>query len=124
MVSLKPPWRQKNPIMEKACPAYYKQTAPAKAVEIVKKMKLRSNGKTLQAKFVDNGSSKWVNITTVLFKQNYPLVVAIIYTPKEGEGTKRIRMEKFAYGRKVTLSYKGERYTFPKNAFDFHKIVE
>jgi len=34
-MSLKPPWKQKNPIMEKACPTYHKQTAPAKTVEMV-----------------------------------------------------------------------------------------
>jgi len=41
MLSLKPPWKQKNPIMEKACSAYHRNRAPAKAVEILENLKAK-----------------------------------------------------------------------------------
>jgi len=46
-MSLKPPWRQKNPVMEKACPAYYKNTAPAEAVKILENVTVRDTYKNV-----------------------------------------------------------------------------
>jgi len=56
-MSLKPPWKQKNPVMEKACPAYYKNTAPDDIVEFVDGLKATSRGKKLSKEFVHNGAN-------------------------------------------------------------------
>jgi len=52
-----PPWRLKNPIMEKACPAYYKNTAPEKAVETLDNSKIvdTRTGIELEKEIVYNG---------------------------------------------------------------------
>ena len=73
MLSLKPPWKQKNPTMEKACPTYHKNTAPDDIVEFVDKLTVRSEGRTLQKEIVDNGKDyigggKTVPASFVLFK--------------------------------------------------------
>ena len=59
-MSLKPPWRQENPVMEKACPAYYKNTAPAEAVKIFKDMKVvdKEEGKRLDGEIICNAGTK------------------------------------------------------------------
>jgi len=56
MMSLKPPWKQKNPAMEKACPVYYKNTAPAFVVKFVEDLKLVDyhSGKELEPEYVGN----------------------------------------------------------------------
>jgi len=70
-MSLKPPWRQENPVMEKACPAYYKNTAPDDIVEFVDKLKATSGGKKLSKEFVDNG----VNVRGPKTKQKASIVL-------------------------------------------------
>jgi len=56
-VSLKPPWRHENPIMEKACPAYYKNTAPAEHIEIMENVEVIDRAHDIKAepKVVHNG---------------------------------------------------------------------
>ena len=71
MLSLKPPWKQKNPTMEKACPTYHKNTAPDDIVEFVDKLKATSGGKKLSKEFVDNG----VNVRGPKTKQKASIVL-------------------------------------------------
>ena len=86
-MSLKPPWKQKNPVMEKACPAYYKNTAPAKAVRFIEKLKAKRNGALLAKEIVFTGKGSWENApiwTVVLFKEKKrPVAVAFIKQGKE-----------------------------------------
>jgi len=63
-MSLKPPWKQKNPVMEKACQAYHKQTAPAEIVDFIKKVKASSRGSKLEKEYVESSE----NSATVLLK--------------------------------------------------------
>jgi len=69
-MSLKPPWKQENPIMEKACPAYHKNTAPAKAVEILDSIKFESirDEKTFSSyTVVFNGKLRANDVTSAYF---------------------------------------------------------
>jgi len=121
MLSLKPPWKQKNPLMEKACQAYYKQTAPAEAVEILDKMKVREAGKKLEEEIVHSTSNN-VNKVTVLFKDEdgYPSAVGVLLT-KEGK-IYILRMAKFKWGPKIDVFYKGERILrLPRKKFAFQQ---
>jgi len=43
MLSLKPPWKQKNPIMEKACQAYHRNRAPTRAREIIESIEAKGH---------------------------------------------------------------------------------
>jgi len=80
-----PPWRQKNPIMEKACPAYHRNTAPARFVEVMKEFTVLGYGKETEPEVVKNSEYFKHNPNmTVLWKlspefesQNeYPLVAS------------------------------------------------
>jgi len=57
-MSLKPPWRQKNPVMEKACQVYHRNTAPEEIVNLVEKIKFTSGGGKTKTEFVHNGTRK------------------------------------------------------------------
>jgi len=83
-VSLKPPWRQKNPVMEKACQAYHKQTAPAKALEVLDNLKVERDGITLDKEVLATKEAWWKNppkVTVAMFKQrDFPIAIAQIST--------------------------------------------
>jgi len=108
-MSLKPPWRQKNPLIEKACQAYHKQTAPAEAVKALDEMKVKSGGDTLSKEVVYSGKGWWKNaptLTVALFKRrNYPFAVAFIRTKEE---LLDVKVGKYIWKPPVTVYYKGE----------------
>jgi len=116
MLSLKPPWRQKNPIMEKACPAYYKNTAPEKAREILKNLKAKDldMDRVLKEKeVVFNGETGGVRRTVALFiRKNRgvsdPQLLVSITTTKEKEKAKNIVGAKIS-AHAHALYYKGEQ---------------
>jgi len=61
-MSLKPPWKQKNPIMEKACQTYHRNRAPEENIKLLKKVKATSVEHTLEKEVIGNysgGSGKW-----------------------------------------------------------------
>jgi len=91
MVSLKPPWKQKNPAMEKACQAYHRNTAPEKAIEVLKKLKIVDPvwDITFEKEVEYNGSSGGVKRTQVLFirKEKAPREKE---TPNDPEATASI----------------------------------
>jgi len=107
MLSLKPPWKQKNPAMEKACQAYHKNTAPAKAVEVFNNLKVTKNGNPL-AKEILYSSKAWKETkqTTAAFKlgTGYPALLVVINTRDGDVG--RIRIGKFLGGEMV-VHYRG-----------------
>jgi len=110
MLSLKPPWKQKNPIMEKACQAYHKQTAPAKAREITENLKIvdESSGATLTKKtFVLNQKTEAVKRTIVIFSTGggHPEVVALIAIR---DGKTLVSISKMS-AHEFSVYYKGEK---------------
>lgn len=117
-MSLKPPWKQENPIMEKAYQVYQKNRAPAEAVEVIDELKVkRSNGKVLEPEVVDTGNWKGnMKQTTVFFRGrwDFPSVVAVVLTrPEEIE---KVRVAKFT-SWKGKLLYKGRNVLdLPKGA--------
>jgi len=109
-VSLKPPWRQKNPVMEKACPAYYKNTAPAEAVKIFKDMKVvdRTRGKEVKGEIIYNGGTEKAKSTVVLYTLGeYPAILVEIVTG-EKEVLPRIEATKLNYDS-FDVYYKGKK---------------
>jgi len=114
-MSLKPPWKQKNPVMEKACQAYHKQTAPAKAVEILKNLKAKdlATGEVWSEKkiFYNTESDRWdISLVSFLKKGEvgtYPQLVARIEVRKTVKGS-RIHAAKLM-PHPCGLYYKGER---------------
>jgi len=69
-MSLKPPWKQKNPIMEEACQAYHKQTAPTEAVTVVENLEIFYKGRRneyLEKEIVKTTTWGDDKITVVLF---------------------------------------------------------
>jgi len=113
MLSLKPPWKQKNPIMEKACQAYHKQTAPAKAVEVLDEVKVVRGEETLEEEVVGTRKIGNRNVTTALFKDpTYGNVIVEIFT---SNGNLRvIRVGKTVWAPRVEVFYRGEKIlSFP-----------
>jgi len=120
-----PPWRQKNPIMEKACPAYYKNTAPAKAVEVLDSMKVKKDGSMLDKEIVFNGEG-WAKehpwkITVVVFKdEKWPDAVAMIYT--KGGDFRHVEMAKYSWKAEITVTYKKEEiFRLPAKGFSIKR---
>jgi len=58
MLSLKPPWKQRNPVMEKACQAYHRNRVPVENIEVLKKVKATSRGRSLEKEVVGNYSKE------------------------------------------------------------------
>jgi len=119
-MSLKPPWRQKNPIMEKACQAYHKNTAPAEAVEALDEIKVVSGGSTIEEEVVATGK-QWEekNVTTVLYKKKaFPLLVAFVFTDTGKGKVYKVKFAKTFWHRKVKVSWeeKGKTITFPMDS--------
>ena len=108
-MSLKPPWKQKTPIMEKACQVYHKQTAPSKAVEVLDKMKVKSEAE-VKIEVLGSYSSWWnKEIKQTLFTaklRGYPLLIGTVMT--KGDSLDRIRMYKVLYGPKAEVILKGK----------------
>jgi len=106
MLSLKPPWRLENPIMEKTCQAYHKQTAPAENIEVLNNLKVTMDGKKLSPEVVSNGEEWWgphQKTTTVLYRyKEYPALLIII--AKRG-----LRVAGLKRGTTFRVFYKGER---------------
>jgi len=111
-VSLKPPWKQKNPVMEKACQAYHKQTAPAKAVEILENLKAKDlrTGEVYTGKKVllNGGWERW-KVTLVSFTRlnNIPQVIARIEV-RETDNVARMHIAKLM-PHPCGIYYKGEQ---------------
>jgi len=109
-MSLKPPWKQKNPVMEEACQAYHRNTAPEKAIEILKNLEAYSLKweEYLSKEVVYNGGGKHYNATVVLFLhgEDPELVVSIATSKKDGE------FIRLAIGKQTNANhkiyYKGE----------------
>jgi len=124
MVSLKPPWRQKNPVMEKACQAYHKQTAPAELVRVIDKLRVTTNGSKLEKEIVWNGK-KYTP------KGSFPATVAFIKTGKgEVRGMIRVINYEDAYQVKagkvdyisITISYGGKSISLPEGHRNYMRI--
>ena len=91
---------------EKLCPKLYKAHAPAKAVEIIDNLELKTARETLSSEVVGTGKAFGdFKVTIVLFKRGeYPYVIAEVFTSPE---RKTVRMCKFAYNPEVKVFYKG-----------------
>jgi len=85
-----PPWRQKNPLMEKACQVYHKQTAPAEAIEEMKKIKIvtKKEGKELKEKsVVETVRTDKHIVTTVFFRDERGMPAAVCRINTKGRNT-------------------------------------
>jgi len=108
-LSLKPPWKQKNPLMEKVCQAYHKQTAPAEAIKFLEDLRVKDEdtGKSLEKEVVYNGKTKKKKKTIVFFlRGDDPEVVASINT--SGGSITDLEVSKLGWDR-FGVYYKGER---------------
>jgi len=119
-MSLKPPWKQKNPIMEKACPAYYKQTAPAETIQVLDRLTVVNpkRGKKLSPQVMQNGKAGKNKVTTVLFFAGDMPRVSMVFLTSDGEvearmvnlfrSTMEVHIEERA--RKVILTPEDRRH--------------
>ena len=118
-----PPWRQKNPLMEKACRAYHKNTAPEKARKALDRMEFewinRRYGELTSEILASGYAGTYSKLeegmaTTVLVKWEYkkyelPILLVVIFYGGRGN-TGREKRKCFPPSRK-TLLRGGNRHT-------------
>jgi len=105
-MSLKPPWKQKNPLMEKACQAYHKNTAPEKTVTALENLEVKYKGKTLKKEILKNEKTDNTPVSVVMFAlEGNPVLLGNMY---KLPGKVSFRFTKIAWRQPLSLVYKGE----------------
>jgi len=116
-LSLKPPWKQKNPIMEEACQAYHKQTAPAETVELIENMEVKTKGRPITKEIVYTTEYRGFHVTFVLFKSKGDVALGGKIVQREDRID--VSLCKYWYTKKVVLRYKGREEVFPRKSHEW-----